>query len=325
MISILRLSVLPALIVVVLFAALIEGKRDQNLHVVFCDVGQGDGIYIRFPDGQDMIVDSGYGNAMLNCLGEHMPFWDRTIDIAVVTHPQQDHYGGMIEILNRYTVGSFITPSIASNDDSYSQLIGLLDKNDIQVSTIYTGDMIILNKYTKLLNNNIKKVHEAMGDTPIISVLWPQKHWVISHSQYDSSSANELLDRVPQTNTDPNDFSYVVLISWLQFDVLLTGDAEVAIVQEAVEEYFDTYPNNADAIEVLKVPHHGSEHAVNTGFLSTINSSVGVLSMGKNNRYGHPHRDVIAALDEAGVSIKRTDVDGSIEIISDGKGWWVEE
>jgi len=71
-------------------------QPDGRLHIVFCNVGQGDAAYIRFPDGRDMLLDGGPDNGrVLTCLGRHMPFWDRHLTIVAMTHPQADHMGGL--------------------------------------------------------------------------------------------------------------------------------------------------------------------------------------------------------------------------------------
>ena len=73
---------------------------DKTLHLIFCDVGQGDGIYIRTPTGADIVIDGGKSNGlMLECLSENMPFWDRKIELLFATHPDADHIGGLIEII----------------------------------------------------------------------------------------------------------------------------------------------------------------------------------------------------------------------------------
>ena len=69
------------------FFNFLQNLPDGKLHVVFCDVGQGDGAYIRFPDNRDMVIDGGPNINILDCLGSHMPFLVRQIDIVVMTHP----------------------------------------------------------------------------------------------------------------------------------------------------------------------------------------------------------------------------------------------
>lgn len=79
---------------------------DGRLHVSFLDVGQGDSILIESPSGHQILVDGGPSPAAVTfALGEALPFWDRSLDLVVLTHPQEDHLGGLIGVLERYQVG----------------------------------------------------------------------------------------------------------------------------------------------------------------------------------------------------------------------------
>ena len=82
-----------------LFFAYLWFLPDQKLHVVFCDVGQGDAAYIRGPNNMDMLIDGGPNDKVLNCLGRHMPFYDRTIDVIMLSHAQKDHLQGLLSVL----------------------------------------------------------------------------------------------------------------------------------------------------------------------------------------------------------------------------------
>jgi beta-lactamase superfamily II metal-dependent hydrolase len=77
---------------------------DQKLHIVACDVGQGDGILLYLGQAQ-ILVDGGPNGSIVGCLERHMPFWDRRIELVVLTHPQSDHYGGLINVFENYEVG----------------------------------------------------------------------------------------------------------------------------------------------------------------------------------------------------------------------------
>jgi len=90
---------------------------DGKLHMVFCDVGQGDGAYILFPDGRDMVIDGGPNDKIISCLSSHMPFWDRHINIVAMTHPQKDHAEGLVWVLERYQVDYFLR----SNDENTTE------------------------------------------------------------------------------------------------------------------------------------------------------------------------------------------------------------
>jgi competence protein ComEC len=97
---------LAALAVIVVLAWLgLRGLRDDRLHVYFLDVGQGDAIFIRAPDGRQILVDGGPSpTALLSELGDLLPFWDRDLDLVVLTHPDADHVTGLIPLLDRYRV-----------------------------------------------------------------------------------------------------------------------------------------------------------------------------------------------------------------------------
>jgi beta-lactamase superfamily II metal-dependent hydrolase len=83
-----------------------------TMEVSFIDVGQGDGIYIKGPTGRQMIIDSGRDRSMLRGLGARMGLFDRTIDLAVETHPDADHIGGFPAVFSRYQIKEFMSPNI---------------------------------------------------------------------------------------------------------------------------------------------------------------------------------------------------------------------
>jgi len=305
----------------VLIFSYVSGMPDGKLHLVFCDVGQGDGIYIRFPDGSDMIVDAGPGDDMAMCPGKYMGFWDRRIELIALTHPQLDHYGGLQDIIKRYDIDAIILPAIHSNNDSYNNLIGEIQQRNVKTLHVNNGD--------KIRQHNISKIYQKGSRSEVaIDILWPSKAFIshnsnkayINDDKHTDSKAykNVLSDiQVVEGSEDVNNFSLVMKVSFGSFDALLTGDAEVDIVLPLIEGV-------QEPVEVLKVPHHGSKDAVTASFLNVIKPGLAVLSVGKNNRYGHPDGDVVSLLNEQGIQVKRTDMDGSVEIISDGERWWVK-
>ena len=80
---------------------------DSNLHIVACDVGQGDAILILKGSVQ-ILTDGGPNKKVLDCLSEYIPFWDREIELVVSTHPDADHSTGLIDVVKRYNVGTFL-------------------------------------------------------------------------------------------------------------------------------------------------------------------------------------------------------------------------
>ena len=106
---------------------------NRTTKIVFCDVGQGDAAYIRIKNKIDVLIDAGPDKKILNCLGRHMPFWDRTLEMVVMTHPQSDHYGGLIEVFRRYNVGIFLAPSVDNSTQGYQVLKDLVKASQAQI------------------------------------------------------------------------------------------------------------------------------------------------------------------------------------------------
>lgn len=102
---------LLALVAATIWLAL-PGLPDGRLRIYFLDVGQGDAILIRVPDGRQILVDGGPSpTALLNELGAVLPFWDRSLDLVVLTHPDGDHITGLIPLLDRYRVAQVLDVS----------------------------------------------------------------------------------------------------------------------------------------------------------------------------------------------------------------------
>src|SRR5947209_5703275 len=80
----------------------LESAKGGKLRLIFCDVGQGDGMLLITPGGSQIVVDGGPGNRIWGCLSAHMPFWDRTIEMIVSTHPHSEHMEGFLDVLSKY-------------------------------------------------------------------------------------------------------------------------------------------------------------------------------------------------------------------------------
>ena len=87
---------------------------DDRLHVYFLDVGQGDAILVQTPDGRQILIDGGPNpTALLSELSAALPFWDRSLDLVVLTHPDGDHLTGLLTVLDRYQVARVLDTSQA--------------------------------------------------------------------------------------------------------------------------------------------------------------------------------------------------------------------
>ncbi len=119
------------------------------------------------------------------------------------------------------------------------------------------------------------------------------------------------------TKEDLNGFSIVQRISYGDFDALFTGDIGPPVAEMVAG-------SDGVGVEILKVPHHGSKNGLTQGLLDAARPKLAVISVGKKNRYGHPHKETIQLLSNAAIKLLRTDLDGEIEVVTDGKRWWIK-
>src|SRR3990167_2962788 len=101
---------------VAIWYAVIREERGDILRVSFLDIGQGDAIFIDAPSGRQVLIDGGKGSAVLRQLASVMPWYDKTIDVVVGTHPDQDHIGGLVEVLRRYRVSLIVKSSVLDTE-----------------------------------------------------------------------------------------------------------------------------------------------------------------------------------------------------------------
>ena len=127
----------------IFYTVFVETKGNL-LRVSFLDVGQGDAIFIESPTGNQLLIDGGPDTTILNALGRVMPFYDKTIDAVLVTHPDQDHIGGIPEVLKNFTVGEYISSGATSSTGTSLELQNDLKKFNIKKEIARAGEIIDL-------------------------------------------------------------------------------------------------------------------------------------------------------------------------------------
>lgn len=132
-------------------------------------------------------------------------------------------------------------------------------------------------------------------------------------------------DNLPQnvlgaysSKEDSNDYSIVANLRLGEFEALLTGDIGPKVIDKVLKT------GEIRDVEYIKIPHHGSKNGLTKELLDASMPEVAVISVGKN-QWGHPNKEILNLLDSAGILVKRTDLEGDIEIVSDGKRWWIEK
>jgi competence protein ComEC len=267
-------------LVALLLAITIASRPDGLLHLTVLDIGQGDAILIEAPDGTTTLVDGGPDPELtLRRMGANLPFVARRIDLLVLSHPHQDHVAGLVDVLDRHRVGALLHAGIPFENPANDRL--LTDAAGAAIPTVLarTGQRLDL------------------GADASATVLYP--------TQADADA--------PLPEGDINNGSVVLLLEMGGFSALLTGDAEAPVEAALVSR------GVVGPVDVLKVGHHGSNSSTTLGFVDTIRPSVAIISSGEGNEYGHPAPETLATLAaRPEIAVFRTDLDGDVEIVTDG-------
>lgn len=263
-------SILFILLLVIILAVIIFHSRKNDLEVIFFDVGQGDAILISQGSNQ-MLIDGGKdGKLLLQKLGKYVPFWDRNIENVIVTHPDQDHIGGLPSVLGAYKINSVLETKMASDSEIYKRLEEDIAKNNIE-------------KIEAKKNVTIKFPNGA-----IVEVLYPF----------------DFIENASAKDTNASSVMVKLIIGENKF--LFTGDLPTEQEQELIAKSVDV---NAG---ILKIAHHGSKYSTSDAFLDAVKMSEAIISVGKNNSYGHPNQEVLQRLLAHKAKILRTDEAGDI-------------
>jgi competence protein ComEC len=277
-------------------------KADGKLHVEFLDVGQGDSIFITFPNGETMLVDGG-GRLNFNKIyvkneladepelfepdtqniGETVVsafLWEKgldKVDYILATHADADHIQGLSDAAKNFRVKAALFGRAPFDDENFAALYAILQKRKIEALKLARGDVLTF--------GNVK-----------IEVLSP-------------AQTDEISD---------NNHSIVLRIIYGEKKFLLTGDIEKEAERELLEkpEFLQT--------DVIKVAHHGSRTSSTQEFIDAARAKIAVIPVGKKSPFGHPHAEVLERWKNSGALILTTGERGTISISTDGKELWLE-
>lgn len=254
--------------------------KDGVLTVAFLNIGQGDAIFIESPIGRQVLLDGGPSRSILREISKITPFYDRSIDVMIASHPDTDHIAGLNDILERYKIDLFMEPGVEGDTSIYEELNTRIERLKIKKLEARRGMVVDL------------------GGGAIMEILFPVTD-----------------PRGMETNTA----SIVARLVYGENEFLLTGDSPKNIEEYLVSLECERCPLTLKA-DVLKAGHHGSKTSTSDSFVQTVSPDFAVISAGKDNRYGHPHQEVLNILAKNKVKILRTDRDGRIIFESDGVG-----
>lgn len=274
---------------------------EAKLKIIACDVGQGDAFLITYKSTQ-VLIDAGPGRKVLDCLDKNVAFWDRKIEMVMLSHPQKDHYGGFQEVIRHYDVQTFVTTGLDSSSSEFQLLKSLVTGSGIEVLYAVEGMKLRIGLiYLDILHPS--KEFLAQESTPIVGV-----------GDRDLG--------IYTSKKDPNEFSIVTIVRYKNFDALFTGDASPELSNSIADKLSK---DGSNTIEYIKIPHHGSRNGLTEELLRAVKPRIAVISLGKNNSYGHPHKEILDLLLKYQVKTLRTDDLGDVEVDSDGENFWVKE
>lgn len=185
-IKMLQKLIIPVILLIIAFETILLFQTDGSLDVYFLDVGQGDSILVKTPSYRYILIDGGEGNAVLEELGEVLPFWKQKLDVVIGTHADSDHIGGLVPVVEKYQVGAFFINN-RDADDLYLHKIA-------EITTAKNIPFYELNESDAIRTGELD-----------LDILWPEIGFV---------------------GENDNQSSVVIRAQYRKFSFMLTGDIE---------------------------------------------------------------------------------------------------
>ena len=284
----------------------------KDLEVVFIDVGQGDCILVKFPDGKNMLIDGGRNFATVKTkIDEALTEGGKKlkIDYCVATHPDADHVGSLDYVYKNYEVGYSFRPYVkCETDDSY--LSGFNTGVKLDCDDEYAAYLAAVKEegtgyefFTDLSDFTNEIVYNGKSYEYKVDFLMPYAKTTEGFKSFK----------------DANDFSAIIRITCYGKSVLFCGDAETENIENLL---MNSYKINLSELktDVMKIAHHGGAYSTSPNFLNAVMPTYAVLSCGVANNYGHPARTTLNKLTTAGAKIYRTDLQGSATCCINAEG-----
>lgn len=264
---------------------------DQNLHIVACNVGQGDAILITYGSTQ-ILTDGGPDKSVLDCLGKYMPFWDREIELIVSTHSDSDHATGLISVIEAYQVDKIVINPLNPGTPVYKALENVVGGRGVDVINPTAG-----------MELGLGLIH--------LDIVNPEQSLFMGLEKLNSEST---LSKYTISG-EANKYSVAYVLRFKKFKAFMTGDIPPDIADSLANSWQE------ESVDYIKIPHHGSINGLTQNLLEKTVPKVAVISVGKNP-WGLPKSEILNLLSEHGVKVYRTDKNGDIELITDGEKYW---
>ena len=290
-----RLFVTSAIVLMLLSTVLVMMPSTSKgvVSVTMLDVGQGDGIFIRGPEGNTYLIDG--GSSDVKKVGQYrMEAFLKSqgvgkIDYVFISHGDGDHTSGISEMIERMDVGiaieTIVFPTRNVWDENLTELARTAINNGIRIVVMEAGQGLTEGEMTMKCLAPVSSSEE---------------------SNYEDGNAG----------------SMVLAMNYGEFDMLFTGDVEGDGEEILTEVLSDEYASVK--WEILKVAHHGSKNSSSEEFLAVVKPSYALISAGRDNSYGHPHAETLERLAEIESQVLSTQENGAITVTTDGEKMKVE-
>jgi competence protein ComEC len=284
-----------------------EIKVYNGASVSFLDVGQGDCIFIRLPDGKNVLIDTGdaddYDKKYEYVLQYLSAYSVNVIDYLIITHPDSDHVGNGAKIVENVTVRNAFVPYIIEQLLPYypyfQSTLNALEQSgaNVMISDCYKN--VVGKDYALVFLSPMEKSNQD--------------------SSYFHFNGMQIPDESASNNLSP-----IIYLDMLGTRFLFTGVAGKSQEQLVVENYYSNFYERTllgldarvvlENIDYFKVAHHGADTSSSANFLSVIAPKNAIISVGGNNFYGHPKTETLYRIYESNADCKvyRTDVHGTV-------------
>lgn len=290
---------------------------DKSLKVVYMDVGQGDGVLLRTSGHGGILIDG--GSSSNKRVGEYVMvpvlkyYGVSEVEYAFVSHGDADHVSGLEYLLNEEQSGVHVVNLVLpeyGDQDALQELKSEATANNVNIIYMKPGDNITYN-------------HQH-AETINIECLYPDEE--AGHGVLDTNNLSMILKTTITWDVREADIENLNKSSDsdASLSLLFVGDAGIAAEKRLIELYGkNSLGEISDSIacDILKVGHHGSRNSSGSDFLKRVSAMYGIISCGKDNRYGHPHAETLERLKMADTKYMTTKEHGAI-ILSIERGDW---
>lgn len=290
---------------------------DKSLKIVYMDVGQGDGVLLRTSGHTGILIDG--GSSSNKRVGEYVMvpvlkyYGVSEVEYAFVSHGDVDHVSGLEYLLNEEQSGVHVVNLVLpeyGDHDALQELKAEATANNVNIIYMKPGDNITYNR--------------QHAETINMECLYPDEE--AGQSVLDTNNLSMILKTTITWNVRESDIEGLNQSSDsdASLSLLFVGDAGIAAEKRLIELYGkNSLGEISDSIacDILKVGHHGSRNSSGSDFLKGVSAMYGIISCGKDNRYGHPHAETLERLKMADTKYMTTKEHGAI-ILSIERGDW---